>query len=169
MHCDELMGIEKLWLRHQAEFLPFVNAGKYEAVHPQSLWVMPLGGLCRWNECNLQRGRKKASYFLNYSFTPEKNFRFVLCIHKSFRKTSLHTQELWGCTASHLPEYLNGKHMLRITHLLAVIENMKSSIQLNCFGQKISWTNNLAHAVLKWTYRNLTPQNSLNFRTIEYL
>ena len=47
--------------------------GKYEAVHPQSPRVMSLGGLRKRNEGNLQRkrGRKKASYFLKYSFAPD--------------------------------------------------------------------------------------------------
>ena len=79
--------------------------GKYEAVHPHSSWVTSLGGLCKRNEGNLQRkaGRKKASCLLHYSFAPDKTFRFVLCMHKSIRKILLHSQELWGCSASHLP------------------------------------------------------------------
>ena len=53
----------------------------YEAVHP-------LGGLCKQNKDNLQmkRGRRKASYLLNYSFAPHKTFRFVLSMHKSIDK-----------------------------------------------------------------------------------
>ena len=66
---------------------------------------MSLGGVCKRNEGNLQRkrGRKKASYLLNYSFAPDKTFRFVLSMLKSIRKTLRYTQELWGCTTSHLP------------------------------------------------------------------
>ena len=73
---------------------------RYEAVHPQSSWVTSLGKLCKQNEGNLQRkrGRKKASYLLNYSLAPNKTFRFVLSMHKSIRKTLLHSQELWGCS-----------------------------------------------------------------------
>ena len=71
-----------------------------------------LGGLCKRNEGNLQkkRGRKKAwqAYLLNYSFAPDETFRFVLSIHKSIgKKTLLHSQELWGCSASHLPKRLH--------------------------------------------------------------
>ena len=79
--------------------------GKCEAVHPQRPWVVSLGGLCKRNEGNLRmkRGRKKASYLPNYSFAPDKTFRFVLSKHKSLRKTLLHTQEFWGYTASHSP------------------------------------------------------------------
>ena len=47
----------------------------------------------------------KSSYLLNYSFPPNKTFRFVLSMHKSIRKTLLHTWELWECTASHLVIY----------------------------------------------------------------
>ena len=44
----------------------------------------------------VKKYRKKASYFLNCSFAPDKTFRFVLSMHKSIRKTLLHTQELLG-------------------------------------------------------------------------
>ena len=39
---------------------------------------------------------------LNYSFAPDKT-RFDLSMHKSISKTLLYSQELWGCSASHLP------------------------------------------------------------------
>ena len=105
------------WVDAIANFDPQVTSnyqlaspmGKYEAVHPKSSWVSSLDGLCKQNEGNLQRkrGRKKV-YLLNYSFASYKTFRFVLSMHKSIRKTllDLHNQELWGCSASHLPNYV---------------------------------------------------------------
>ena len=66
---------------------------------------MSLGGLCKQNEANLQRetGRKRASYFLNYSFREIKpSDSYSACITIS-EKTLLHIQELWGCTASYIP------------------------------------------------------------------
>ena len=62
-----------------------------------------LGRLCKRNECNLQRGRgRKKVHLLNHSFEPDKT-TFVLSMHESIRKTLLHSQVLWGCSASHLP------------------------------------------------------------------
>ena len=78
---------------------------KYGAVHPQSSWVTSLGRLCKRNEGNLQRkrGRKKASYLLNCSFTPDKTFRFFLSMHKSIRKTLLaYTARSFGGVQLHI-------------------------------------------------------------------
>ena len=51
---------------------------------------------------------KKALYLLNYIPTLDKTFRLVLNMHRSIRKILLHTQELWGCTASQLPLLFTG-------------------------------------------------------------
>ena len=64
-----------------------------------------------------KKGRNKASYLLNYSFAPDKTFRFVLSMHKFIRKTLLHSQELWGCPVSHLPSKHDAE-ACRITHSL---------------------------------------------------
>ena len=73
--------------------------------------VMSLGGLCKRNKGNLQRerGRNKASYLLNYSFVPDKNFRFVLNMHKSIKNRLLPTQEL----SKQLPLSLKGSSVDR--------------------------------------------------------
>ena len=70
-------------VRNQVDVFPHARFksilfGKCEAEHPQSSWVVSLGRLCKQNEGNLQRkrGRKNASYLLNYSFAPDKTFRF---------------------------------------------------------------------------------------------
>ena len=101
--------ISILILRPSLDYYYFLtilrSRGKYEAVHPQSSWVTCLGRLCKRNEGNLQRkrGRKKASYLLKCSFTPDKTFRFVLSMHKSIRKTLLaYTARSFGGVQLHI-------------------------------------------------------------------
>ena len=57
----------------------------------------------------MKKGRKKkASYLLvlKYSFAPKNYFRYQ--IHSQYAKMyQKNTQELWGCTASHLPKDLD--------------------------------------------------------------